>query len=189
MNYRAISTLTLFTFAGISSAIGQSAKRNPTPISKPPSGLVILGEADWVDVFNGKDLSGWNGDTQKYVARDGMIVCEKGAKYLRTDKQYGDFAFSFEFKLEESGNNGIGIRIPEGGHPSREGMEIQILDHNGSKYNGIAEIAGKKRKLSWLKPWQYHGSSTRCTRPRRATSNLRANGTKKPSSPSKTTSW
>ena len=38
-------------------------------------------------------------------------------------------------------------------------MEIQILDHHGSKYGGDAEMSnGKKRKLSWLKPWQYHGS-------------------------------
>ena len=38
-------------------------------------------------------------------------------------------------------------------------MEIQILDHSGAKYNGEAEMAdGKKRKMSWLKPWQYHGS-------------------------------
>ena len=84
---------------------------------------------------------------------------KKGGKNLITAKQYSDFAFHFEFKLEESGNNGIGIRVPEGGHPASSGMEIQILDHNGSRYSGEAVMAnGQKRKLSWLKPWQYHGS-------------------------------
>ena len=68
--------------------------------------------------------------------------------------QYSDFAFTFEFKLEESGNNGIGIRVPTGGHPSRDGMEIQILDHNGSKY----KVTDGKRSANRLKPWQYHGS-------------------------------
>ena len=121
--------------------------------------LAILENAAWSDLFNGKDLTGWKGDTNGYVAEDGILVCKKGGKNLVSEKQYGDFAFSFEFKLEESGNNGIGIRVPEGGHPASSGMEIQILDHNGSKYNGQAEMAsGKKRKLSWLKPWQYHGS-------------------------------
>ena len=38
-------------------------------------------------------------------------------------------------------------------------MEIQILDHHGKKYAGMAELGGgQQRKLSWLKPWQYHGS-------------------------------
>ena len=33
------------------------------------------------------------------------------------------------------------------------------MDHHGAKYNGEAEMGnGKKRKMSWLKPWQYHGS-------------------------------
>lgn len=120
--------------------------------------LGILKSANWTPLFNGKDLTGWTGDTKGYIVKDGVLVCQKGAKLLQTAKDYSDYAFTFEFKLEESGNNGIGIRVPENGHASREGMEIQVLDHNGSKYQGEAEIAGKKRKVSWLKPWQYHGS-------------------------------
>jgi len=120
--------------------------------------LAILERAEWKNLFNGKDLAGWHGDTAGYVARDGLLICQKGAKDLRTDQVYRDFAVTFEFKLEESGNNGIGIRVPEGGHPSRDGMEIQILDHDGSRYSHSAEVEGKKRTISWLKPWQYHGS-------------------------------
>ena len=120
---------------------------------------VLESTAVWTTLFNGEDLSGWTGDTTGYVAQDGLLVCQKGAHYLVTEKQYGDFAFHFEFRLEESGNNGIGIRVPEGGHPSSDGMEIQILDHHGSKYQGEAVMAnGSKQQLSWLKPWQYHGS-------------------------------
>ncbi|MFM7833138.1 MAG: DUF1080 domain-containing protein, partial [Planctomycetaceae bacterium] len=38
-------------------------------------------------------------------------------------------------------------------------MEIQILDHDGKLYSGEAVMAnGEKKTLSWLKPWQYHGS-------------------------------
>jgi hypothetical protein len=158
MNDKLLSLVSIFIFSVVTFVSGQPDKKPDPNISASKRPVGILEKAEWVQLFNGKDLSGWNGDTEKYVARDGMIVCEKGARLLRTDKHYGDFAFSFEFKLEESGNNGIGIRVPEGGHPSRDGMEIQILDHNGSRYNGIAEIAGKQHKLSWLKPWQYHGS-------------------------------
>lgn len=121
--------------------------------------LSILESAAWSDLFNGQDLSGWTGDTKGYVVEDGTLVCKKGGHNLQTEKEYSDFAFQFDFKLEESGNNGIGIRVPAGGHAASAGMEIQILDHNGSRYSGEAVMAnGKKQKLSWLKPWQYHGS-------------------------------
>ncbi|TWU38256.1 3-keto-disaccharide hydrolase [Novipirellula artificiosorum] len=119
----------------------------------------ILQSATWTNLFNGQDLTGWSGDTKGYIVENGTLVCKKGGKNLRTDKAYSDFALEFEFKLDESGNNGIGIRVPNGGHPASDGMEIQILDHNGSRYSGEAEMAGgTSRKLSWLKPWQYHGS-------------------------------
>ena len=119
----------------------------------------ILESADWKPLFNGTDLTGWTGDTSKYAVEDGVLVCRKGAHNLVTAKEYSDFAFTFEFKLEESGNNGIGIRVPQGGHPAGDGMEIQILDHFGSRYGTETTLAnGRKHKVSWLKPWQYHGS-------------------------------
>ncbi len=120
---------------------------------------ILEATADWTQLFNGTDLAGWTGDADGYVAEEGKLVCKKGGKNLVSEKEYADFAFQFEFKLEESGNNGVGIRVPKGGHPASAGMEIQILDHNGTKYTGTADMGGgKTRKLSWLKPWQYHGS-------------------------------
>ena len=113
----------------------------------------------WIELCNGKDLAGWHGDEQGYEVQDGVLICKKGGKNLITDRTFGDFAVRFEFKLEESGNNGLGIRVPDGGHPSRDGLEIQILDHDGARYTAEAATGdGGTRKLSWLKPWQYHGS-------------------------------
>ena len=121
--------------------------------------LAILQSMPSTQLFNGKDLTGWTGSTNGYLAENGVLVCKKGGKNLVSEKEYSDFAFSFQFKLEESGNNGVGIRVPKGGHPASSGMEIQVLDHNGKKYGGTADMGnGKTRKLSWLKPWQYHGS-------------------------------
>lgn len=120
--------------------------------------LSILESASWQELFNGKDLAGWTGDTAGYVVKDGAIVCQPGAKNLETARDYSDFAMTFEFKLPESGNNGIGIRVPAGGRAAQDGLEIQILDTNGSAYNAEGLIDGKPRKLTWLKPWQVHGS-------------------------------
>lgn len=151
-----VSTILLPT---VRSQAQDAAKKPDSNVSAANQALQILQTADWKSLFNGKDLAGWNGDTEGYVAEGGILVCKKGGKNLVSDSEYGDFAFQFEFKLEESGNNGIGIRVPPGGHPATAGMEIQILDHNGSRYGGTADMGGgKTRKLSWLKPWQYHGS-------------------------------
>ncbi|MBL8811675.1 MAG: DUF1080 domain-containing protein, partial [Planctomycetaceae bacterium] len=154
------STLSLlaFHFCASHQTVAQDAKPDPniTAAARP---VGILTHAEWKDLFNGKDLSGWAGDTNGYTVENGILVCKKGGKNLYTASEYSDFALQFDFKLEESGNNGIGIRVPMNGHPSRDGMEIQILDHDGKAYHGDAVMAdGKTQRLSWLKPWQYHGS-------------------------------
>ncbi|MBL8818648.1 MAG: DUF1080 domain-containing protein [Planctomyces sp.] len=142
----------------MTSAFAQDQQPDPN-LEAAVTAASILKTAEWRPLFNGTDLSGWTGDTAGYSAENGVLVCRKGGKNLYSEKEYSDFAFTFEFKLEESGNNGIGIRVPSGGYPSRDGMEIQILDHDGSAYHGDAVMAnGQKQRLTWLKPWQFHGS-------------------------------
>jgi len=65
----------------------------------------------FVSLFNGKDLTGWIGDTDGYVAKGGRIICQKGGNVYIKD-QYSDFIFRFEFKLTPGANNGLGIRTP-----------------------------------------------------------------------------
>ena len=108
-------------------------------------------EAGFVTLFNGKDTTGWvYGDKpagKGYQIKDGVLFCtEKDGGNLYTEKEYADFAFRFEFKLEDSSNNGVGIRAPLEGDAAYVGMEIQILDDNGKAW---------KDKL---RPAQYHGS-------------------------------
>jgi len=103
-------------------------------------------EEGYVPLFNGKDLTGWMGDTEGYVVQDdGTLLCKPGGN-LFTEKEYADFSFKFEFKLTPGANNGVGIRVPKGGHASYDGMEIQILDDRHEKYEGK------------IKPYQAHGS-------------------------------
>jgi len=131
---------------------------------KKPDPALIEGKAslerlelvsNWTNLFNGKDLTNWQGDTEKYLVEDGVLVCQAGGKVLETEKQYSDFVFKFEFKLTESGNNGLGIRVPPGGHAAYDGMELQILDHRGDRYHKKTEDGGR---VSTLKEWQVHGS-------------------------------
>ncbi|NUQ65629.1 MAG: DUF1080 domain-containing protein [Pirellulales bacterium] len=100
----------------------------------------------FVSLFDGKTLEGWQGSTGGYVPESGVLVCQpKGGGKLFTTKEYGNFILRFEFKLEPGGNNGIAIRSPLEGRPSRDGMEIQILDDDHPKY-------------AKLGTYQYHGS-------------------------------
>jgi len=101
----------------------------------------------FVQLFNGKDMTGWTGNTQGYTAEDGKIVLhpERGSGNLYTVGEYGDFIFRFEFKLTPGANNGLAIRAPLSGDAAYSGMELQILDNTAPKYKG-------------LRPYQFHGS-------------------------------
>jgi hypothetical protein len=105
-------------------------------------------DTGFVSLFNGVDLKGWVGDTDGHKAVDGVLVCQagksKGGK-IYTAKEYADFIFQFEFKLTAGANNGVGIRAPLTGNPSKNAFEIQILDDSAKKYAKI-------------KPTQFHGS-------------------------------
>ncbi|MDX2152721.1 MAG: DUF1080 domain-containing protein [Bryobacteraceae bacterium] len=113
--------------------------------------VLAAAEPGFVPLFDGKTLNGWTLRSKKpgtgYVVENGLLVCPKeGGGNLLTDKQYGNFIFRFEFRMEKGSNNGVGIRMPADGDAAYQGMEIQILDHNDAQYAG------------WLKPTQRHGA-------------------------------
>ena len=97
------------------------------------------GGAGFVDVFNGKDLSGWAGAADEYEVKDGAIVCKphKGGN-LYTTGDYSDFAARVEFWLPPAGNNGLGIRYPGHGDGAYTGeCECQILDDDAPVYKTL----------------------------------------------------
>lgn len=108
-------------------------------------------EEGFVPLFNGKNLDGWfimYKEGRGFVVEDGILVCPAdGGEKLVTAKEYANFVFRFELRLEPDSNNGIGIRAPREGHTATKGMEIQILDQSGPTYGPMK-----------LRPEQYHGS-------------------------------
>ena len=130
----------------------------------------------FVSLFNGKDLTGWEGATGFYgvetyetkfedgrVKKENVLACfperkdliPKGMRGdLYTAKSYRNFVLRFEFMMPENGNNGLGIRMPEGYHDAAyDAMcELQLLDDGGSAYYD------KSAKKDKLKPYQYTGS-------------------------------
>ena len=85
-----------------------------------PLCISLIGSAqtsgNWKNLFNGKDLTGWkqlNGKA-KYTLQNGEIVgttvFNEPNSFLVTEKDYGDFIFEFEFKVDSTMNSGVQFR-------------------------------------------------------------------------------
>lgn len=87
-----------------------------------PVGVLLMwgctqsSDEGWVDLFNGRDLSGWvqkNGEAL-YEARDGMIVGTTVTgtpnSFLCTEQEYDDFILEVEMFLKDDFNSGIQFR-------------------------------------------------------------------------------
>ena len=108
--------------------------------------------AGFQPIFDGQSLDGWvglNGDSSSYYVKDGMLICKATGKvHLFTEKQFSDFVFRLQIKMDPGGNNGIGIRTKRDASPHIYGMEIQVLDDD---YYADGEPIK-------LKDYQHHGS-------------------------------
>lgn len=83
--------------------------------------MALCGAIAWSDepglrpLFNGKDLTGWEGDTKLWKVTDGAIVGDSAGiehnQFLVTKEEFGDFELKLEFRLKDGvGNSGIQFR-------------------------------------------------------------------------------
>jgi hypothetical protein len=119
-----------------------------------------------VELFNGKDLSGWTrrGGEATYDVEDGEIVGRSKPDtpntFLATDKEYGDFILELEFKIDDPEfNSGIQIRSharSEGeGEEARErvyGYQVEIDPREDRKWTAGLYFEGGSpaREAGWL---------------------------------------
>jgi hypothetical protein len=124
----------------------------PAADNKAPDGFVAL--------FNGKDLTGWQGNTdmkqratlspdklaaeldkrtktafEHWKVVDGVIHCDgKGGVSLQTAKDYGNFELMVDWKIEKNGDSGLYLR----GQP-----QVQIWDsENTPGARGVDKNSG-----------------------------------------------
>src|ERR1700722_18610522 len=77
-------------------------KKTEPPIVPPREG-----KREEIKLFNGKDLTGWEGHEKYWSVKDGVIIGKNTEKvpvstYLLTEKKFSDFRLVFEFKLAKS---------------------------------------------------------------------------------------
>ncbi len=99
-------------------------------------------DAEVVSLFNGKDLSGWQGyggEASNWEVVEGELRSKPGldgVRMLMTDRDFADFEFSMQFNLPAGVNTGVFFRLPANrkGRPAYIGNEIQIMDETDGRY-------------------------------------------------------
>ena len=120
--------------------------------------------ANWINLFNGKDLSGWkqlNGKA-KYEAQNGEIIGSTVAgepnSFLATEGTYGDFILELEFKVDPFLNSGIQFRSESKADYKDgrvHGYQYEIDPSTRAWSGGIYDEARRE----WLYPLEYNPSA------------------------------
>lgn len=117
----------------------------------------ILREDGFVDLFNGKNLDGWeqkNGTATYEVVDDtilGRTVKGSPNSFLCSEKEYGDFELVFEVKVDKGLNSGVQIRSvskPDYKEGRVHGPQVEIEWDPGE--SGYIYSEGTKR--GWVSP-------------------------------------
>ena len=89
----------------------------------------------WQLLFDGKTIDHWHG-YQKQTVPDGWQAVDGELRRigpggdLVSNEEYGDFEFSYEWKISPGGNSGVYYRVDESQSPGwTTGVEMQVLDN------------------------------------------------------------
>ena len=82
-----------------------------------------------MQLFNGKDLSGWHATGKnQWVVELGILTSKLSGSNLVTDKKFTDFKLHIEFRFPKDGNSGVYLRGR---------YEVQIADNKGLEPSDI----------------------------------------------------
>ena len=82
--------------------------------------LALLLALQTVELFNGKDLTGWTPvNKAEWAVEDGAITLKSGNGWLRTENKYKDFELSVDWKTDATDkyDSGILLQALEKGEP------------------------------------------------------------------------
>lgn len=121
----------------------------------------LIGQNEWKNLFNGKNLRGWevlNGDAP-YILEDGEIVgiskLNSPNTFLATKKHYTNFVLEYDMKMDEGLNSGVQIRSQslKSYHNGRVfGPQVECEDSERMWAGGIYDEARK----GWRYPLEYN---------------------------------
>lgn len=127
--------------------------------------LLVGAPAEWVDLFNGADLSGWvvMHDARFTVVSNAVLRLEGGNGWLRTERSFSDFDLELEWRaLDSRYDSGIFIRAPSEGKPwPLEAWQINLrYNMLGGLVKGTVPIVPAEAPI--LPPCTWHKIFVRC---------------------------
>ena len=116
-----------------------------------------VSEGEWIQLFNGEDLSGWTkrGGEATYRVEDSSIVGTSVRNsentFLITEETFGDFVLEFDVRVHDSLNSGVQIRskVRESGRVYGPQVEIEASLEEGAE---SGYIYGEAMDTGWLVP-------------------------------------
>ena len=116
-------------------APGENTQAEAAPIQEGPNTLTQAErDAGWELLFDGRSLDGWRGYNMDalpggWAVVDGTLSRTGTGGDIITDRSFGDFELSLEWRLEEGGNSGVFYRAAEGEEwVYHSAPEMQVLD-------------------------------------------------------------
>jgi len=108
----------------------------------------VVETAGFTPLTNGRDLTGWEGDTQLWSIRDGMLVGHSPGldhnEFLATTRSYADFVLSLNFRMVDGkGNSGVQFRSVRVPHHEMSGYQADI----GEGYWGSLYDESRRNKI------------------------------------------
>jgi len=109
----------------------------------------VVETAGFSPLFNGKDLTGWEGDSSLWSAKDGMIVGDspgiKHNQFLATEATYADFILKFSVRLVgDSGNSGVMFRSVRLAGTEMSGYQTDV---GPGYWGGLYDESRRNREL------------------------------------------
>lgn len=119
--------------------------------------LPVIGQDGWQNLFNGKDFKGWkqlNGQAKYRVEGDqivGVSTLNTPNSFMTTEKNYSDFIFEVEVRVDARLNSGIQFRSlskPDYNNGRVHGYQAEIDPSQRAWSGGIYDEA----RRGWLYP-------------------------------------
>ncbi len=115
-----------------------------------------LANAEYEPLFNGKDLTGWEGNSQLWSAENGEIVGKspgiKQNEFLATTQAYGDFTLKFKFRIvNTSGQANSGMQFRSERVPNSTEVAGYQADV-GQGYWGCLYDESRRKKVLVMPP-------------------------------------
>ena len=153
--------------AGVAAPDKAAAEKQPTekaaPAAAPAAPAEKLSEEGFVALFNGKDLTGWDGDPRLWSVKDGVIRGETTADKPARGNTFciwrggtmADFELRLSFRIQ-NGNSGVQYRSKDFGNWVVGGYQAEVCnnpyvgflyDERGSR----GSLCGVGEKVAWGK--------------------------------------